>query len=137
MVSVGEVFSGLTDDALLVGLVVGLAVLLHVLGVEEGELAEGALAVAGLGLVAQQVVVVGLCLAPALGHKLHVEHAQAVQAQHAVRAVMFLHTRAHSPLSTLIIKALNGHTPNSSSHLSPHLSPTHSFQILACCEKTV
>ena len=74
----------LTNNTLLIGLMVGLAVLLHVLGIEEGELAEGALAVAGLGLVTQEVVVVGLCLAPALRHKLHVEYTQAVQAQHAV-----------------------------------------------------
>ena len=66
------------------------AVLLHILGVKEGQLAEGTLAVGGLGLVAQQVVVVGLGLAPALRHKLHLEHTQAVQAHQAAGAVVFL-----------------------------------------------
>ena len=97
---------GLTDDTLLVRLVVGLAVLLHVLGVEEGELAEGALAVAGLGLVAQEVVVVGLRLAPALRHELDVEHPQAVQTQHAVRAVVFLHRDGTDIGSELIQNAI-------------------------------
>ena len=97
---------GLTNDALLVRLVVGLAVLLHVLGIEEGQLAEGALAVAGLGLVAQEVVVVGLRLAPALRHELDVEHPQAVQTQHAVRAVVFLHRDGTDIGSELIQKTI-------------------------------
>ena len=80
----------LTDDSLLVGLVAGLAVLLHVGAVEEGQLAQGALLVLVPRLVLAQVRVVGLRLAPAVGHELDVEDAQTVQAQHVVRAVVFL-----------------------------------------------
>lgn len=77
-------------DSLLVRHVVPLLVVLTVGGVNKCQAAVGALLAAGLGLVLQEMTVVRLGLPPPLGHELHVEHLEAVQAQDVLRTVVLL-----------------------------------------------
>ena len=75
-------------DSLLVSHVVPLLVVLTVGRVDKRQAAVGALLAAGLGLVLQEMTVVRLGLPPPLGHELHVEHLETVQAQDVLRTVV-------------------------------------------------
>ena len=77
-------------DSLLVSHVVPLLVVLTVGRVDKGQAAVGTFFAAGLGLVLQEMTVVRLGLPPPLGHELHVEHLEAVQAQDVLRTVVLL-----------------------------------------------
>ena len=77
-------------DSLLVRHVVPLLVVLAVGRVDKRQAAVGTLLAAGLGLVLQEMTVVRLGLPPSLGHELHVEHLETVQAQDVLRTVVLL-----------------------------------------------